>query len=981
MKIFLDRNNSKKSRDADNTLAIELNGSKRLLPPLPIEESVSELDIYNSERASCTTIRLTVDVNTIATNVLHNNVTEIVKNEGSDNVRVYNYSGITSDETALIHAKKGLCFMTQNSNFKSYRNNYPVDDWVNYYHTFEAIRDTQISSDKLGYKYHCGVDIFNNHLLRSRTFKAICPFTATTMLPEFNTIGDRLRNADGTQVKMYNDKVGSTDNKPSVTAHVYLDEEIMSFPESIRENLSEDNGWFGFYNVAKFPMYSGSTQYDFSKVINSRKGYDFIDMYPERDLFSFTPKFNHYRKRIEKNWNYCLTYPSSSTTNVQFIREETKSLKVFLFDDEIINKNGTSGIKFITYSKHGLKTNDMINVYKGDDIALYNVKVISVDDDYTFYVMSNGVKLCKEWGIIDSYGGEYVDSLGFIYRFTDKSKKAVKRIGTSSSTITYNGKKYSFDDLYGGTLYTLDRKKFNVDLTAQDISFKKTIDGVECDYHVRIFSKLPNWRFADTLPTEYEMYKEGSDLISKYQTKENEFETNIGKLGFARNIYNDEVTEIVFADDINFDGLKDNLGRPLTEIYFTIIKNNAGYREWYGKGTDINPNSENVEYSHCFGKNTCAFKLCKECVIDESLINSITIHNSESPNSGLSITQINNRGDKNYLDDDEIEFNQYKDYCGDINFYGDLCCYSKKMCLEETIQFVDFRFNTVQREMTSIYESFQNHYFDRFCWDEIERDDFDGELTNNFKLEAIKTDSNNDKDKIVNYVEVNNAQKKEGYCYVPHYKIQLRNFSNNLQTAYPIFKSINKIVNKSGNTYSFYMVNRHSLSVGNTFEMFNKTEKVRYSCKVTNVIGLKIFEATVELNKSDLPEDIDVYDVTEGDKSYLNSITVTNKSNYRLFIRYDEEIPKYATFIKDGSCRFFWRDIEYNGQQSTTMSGEEYPFSNNAFYIEKKINLFVGRQDKDKVSDIGALYFHGDNKPKEIINDLDTYYNEDDTVC
>ena len=38
-------------------------------------------------------------------------------------------------------------------------------------------------------------------------------------------------------------------------------------------------------------------------------GGDFVDMYPGRDLYTFLPKYNKFRKRIEKNWNYCMTYP------------------------------------------------------------------------------------------------------------------------------------------------------------------------------------------------------------------------------------------------------------------------------------------------------------------------------------------------------------------------------------------------------------------------------------------------------------------------------------------------------------------------------------------------------------------------------------------------------------------------------------------------------------------------------------------------
>ena len=40
----------------------------------------------------------------------------------------------------------------------------------------------------------------------------------------------------------------------------------------------------------------------------------FIDLYPDRSLFSFIPKENKSRNRLENNWDYCLTYPFENYT-------------------------------------------------------------------------------------------------------------------------------------------------------------------------------------------------------------------------------------------------------------------------------------------------------------------------------------------------------------------------------------------------------------------------------------------------------------------------------------------------------------------------------------------------------------------------------------------------------------------------------------------------------------------------------------------
>ena len=57
------------------------------------------------------------------------------------------------------------------------------------------------------------------------------------------------------------------------------------------------------------------------------------------------------------------------------------------------------------------------------------------------------------------------------------------------------------------------------------------------------------------------------------------------------------------------------------------------------------------------------------------------------------------------------------------------------------------------------------------------------------------------------------------------------------------------------------------------------------------------------------------------------------------------EIPSYAKILKDGTCRYVWRDIINNGFNPTVSSVEEYPFTNGAFYINKRIDIYVRRQD------------------------------------
>jgi hypothetical protein len=53
-------------------------------------------------------------------------------------------------------------------------------------------------------------------------------------------------------------------------------------------------------------------------------------------------------------------------------------------------------------------------------------------------------------------------------------------------------------------------------------------------------------------------------------------------LAFSQNIYEDKVNHFVINEDIDISGLKDNWGRPLSEIFVTIIKTDSG-----GKFTNV----------------------------------------------------------------------------------------------------------------------------------------------------------------------------------------------------------------------------------------------------------------------------------------------------------------------------------------------------------------------------------------------------------
>ena len=937
--IFLQGFNSKKAVNTSEGLNVSLRGKRKLLPTNDVEEVISQNDVYFDERKNSNIIRLTCQVNPICSNVLFNQITEVVKNEGSPNISFLNYGIIRDENGQEIDDVSGKIYGKPKSKTK--------------WNITEAIRDTQISNDE--YIYHCGADIFNNHLVRSKTFKAVCAFADGTepSIMDFNTIKDLMRDSHGGQVTdmVYLPVGAGTSNEKQL--HVYEIDDIYQYKECVEKRLKQTyNGWLGFENKSKIKTYkdfgnkNSEAEMEIERPIMYMNGGDFVDMYPDRTLYSFVPKYNKFRNRIEKNWNYCLTYPSSSYTPTidgdefsDIIEPLNDGLKAIYFNENTIADNGVKQLVIYSIAKHGLAVGDFVNIYRktkdketNEDVietVLENAKVMEVADDYIFTVFSD-VQISNIWF----------------------------ELSASTTSITVGDKEYTLDsdtnkyftitsDTASTRYYVVEDKYVNVDDDAQEISFKKVVNDIECDYYVRIFSKIPNFKYASAdTSNEYEIYKNNGELIKQYQDKEYDFENHISKLAFARNVYSDDIGEIVFTDDIDISNLKDNLGRPLTSIYLTITKNNKGYKEWYGfdttdwKKTDISAST--VEFSHCFGGITCGLATSIESMYGSG-INSINMINPEGP-IGYNIDMINGDRDtypNDYIDPTEVWFDI------DKNYYGDLSYYDNYNAVERHIQPILHRFNTAQRES---YWSSESGNFASFIYDEIEFDDYDG--GNDFQVNSNK--------KIEN---CNN--KKEGYYYNPHYEIKLKTFDK-IKTMMPDFLTMTKKENVGNYKLRITVLENHYLSLGDRCIIYDTNENKHYDC--TTVIGdgddYKTFTCMVY---DDNGEMID------------HPFNGKDINTLRLFKMDNLDAPSYAKILKDGTCRVIWRDVVQNGFNLSDKSVEEYPFTNGAFYVNKKVDLYVRRQDP---YNLWGLYSTSDPKGIEAnIDAEDNYVKETEIVC
>lgn len=81
----------------------------------------------------------------------------------------------------------------------------------------------------------------------------------------------------------------------------------------------------------------------------------------------------------------------------------------------------------------------------------------------------------------------------------------------------------------------------------------KIFAGTESTYYFRKFRKVPTRDTAIIETDDYETYK----------------------LAFSKNVYDDPISQFVFNEYIDVTDLLDNLGRPVSELYLTIVKTDS----------------------------------------------------------------------------------------------------------------------------------------------------------------------------------------------------------------------------------------------------------------------------------------------------------------------------------------------------------------------------------------------------------------------
>ena len=919
-RIRLNSTNSNKSVNTKEYVDLEINQHTKVFPFPSVIDDLSQRQVFEEERRNCNDYRLILTINPYCSNILFNVVSEIVQNEGSDKT--------DKNKNPLVHIMD--CINGESFKSSELGEDYTIKGKIVNMTSYDMVRNTEYANGSKPFVYHCGLDIFNNHIIRNNSFKLINPLPKKIIQEEknvFNTIEDLMRDASGNHIPLskrtdigdYDSNIQTLRNK-----HLYDIDDIDTFKDCINNKLREENGWYGFYNTSSITtkQWNGEEWVDMktSRVFNNQEsvGCDFVELYPDSTLFSFNPKYNSFLNREEQNWDICITYPYKNDYGYD---NDNSLICGKLSKTDVVNglkllsvtrERGSYGqdiILFRSYVKHNLESGDVIKLYYKEKNKGFETEI----DGETFTVLNVG-----------DLKGNNKDYYFYI---------------NYSEDITFeNNKDIKFEDI-------------------QYYRFVKFTDDIERKYYYRKFRKLPNFKYKK------EEYVKGDDLEkyitenAKYGPKNEKkmylFDKEQYPLGFAKTIYGDDVTQVTFTDSLNIENLTDNLGRPLTELFVTIIKRNKGHEKWYIKDKNEKKiDLKEIEYSHCFGKVKSGLiihgeeKDSKETKDLRKQINDVTLLTNvewTETNGDITLKELDENKDSGLDKDITLENDE---------FYGDLVELDIHKMKETVLSDVCFRFNTEQREHIKT-----DNDIDCFTlkYDEITKDDYD--YINN---------PSNDKGafEIETKTDINERIRPEGYYYKAHYGFKVRTFGKLNQSSHRkiairncrliqsdgLFIEVTAKNNSGADTNNYVFL--HDTYTGEriaSLHVFHVENSVRFQLvpmsptddnyvNAFNIAnGLLFSRRSVKMgetwqDKNGLiqyaEEDMDVVDDYSQPKYTLYSQNI--------------EIPDYAYDLGDNN--YIWREILNIGDINAN-DIEEYPFMNGNFYVNKDINFYLKRQD------------------------------------
>lgn len=264
--------------------------------------------------------------------------------------------------------------------------------------------------------------------------------------------------------------------------------------------------------------------------------------------------------------------------------------------------------------------------------------------DKTHYMINGGIIMVSKKSAF--VGGKLMTAIGLPIKHNFFTGSLVRITGTNFDG-DYEVKRLGLDDgSFKDYYFCIDVELSTVTLD-NDSRVKKVYKGFECEYYFRRFKKVKTRSTNVIEQDDYEIYK----------------------LAFSENVYADPITQFVFNEDIDVSGLVDNLNRPLSELYLTVVKTDSN-----GIFTSVSSGIEAPDIAEIRNSfSNSYFKDIPVIQLIHTVTNSISVPTSYTPlESNLTINNM--------------------------DFYGDVVEYNKATLNETILAPVMHRFNTLIRE-------------------------------------------------------------------------------------------------------------------------------------------------------------------------------------------------------------------------------------------------------------------------------------------
>jgi len=328
---------------------------------------------------------------------------------------------------------------------------------------------------------------------------------------------------------------------------------------------------------------------------------------------------------------------------LQFNDNKSALCEFFPFDPgyDRLNFLDSDGIQnFLLKITYPFKSKDIVIVKNGANISLKDG--IPIIEQFTIKLNGRkytGFRTAMNHGLID---GDRISLLNFI----DNTLNNTLNLGVKPFKVFKLGNQTNDNKL----------RTFVIDVNPSDISFtvgistvKRVVRNKPSSYYVRQFKSLTSSDYKD-----YDIYP----------------------AAYGVTYFNDDVAAFNFKKDVDVNGLVDNLNRPLSELYLTIVKND----------NDNDPTSINTQYWQYKQQNLpTPFNTRFWTKISAGYL----LENDTNVNYN-----VRSYGDTNFVGSFYYENIDESD---DI-FDGDIVEYNENELLERRLEVIYHRINTVYRE-------------------------------------------------------------------------------------------------------------------------------------------------------------------------------------------------------------------------------------------------------------------------------------------